>query len=480
MAGNFELDNSDSNGRLDQLSVAGELDLYATATVTLSNVAAGTMKASARELVVTGGVVGGRADLTARNTALVIHDLEVGGDLQAKGVRLYQTGSFAVGGDAVLDAGTAALSLNNASVDGDLTVTGSEITQTGSLAVGGTADLDSTGAIALANVTADVLDVSAGDQLQIHGGTVTGHAGLLAATSIALSNLGVGSITAAADALSASGLTVGTNAALTSHTAALSLENVAVGGKLQASGLGLRQTGTLDVGGDAALDAGTGALFLNDVIVGGNLQANGVGLRQTGTFGVGGDATLDAGTGALLLNNATVDGDLTATGSAITQTGGLAVGGTVDLDSPGSINLRDVTASSLDITSGEQLQIAGATVAGGAALDAAGELKLADMSVGGQLQAAASAISQSGALSVGRSSELLAAGRIVLDHAGNQFTGPVALRAQQASIVSAGGWSWQAWMWVTCRPAQAVNWLWGQPISPVPRICPATGCCWGQ
>src|SRR5690606_20478930 len=134
-------------------------------------------------------------------------------------------------------------------------------------------------------------------------------------------------------------------------------------------------------------------------------------VQAGGTVAVGGDTSVDAGTGSVTLASAGNDfaGAVDIAGGAVTITDANA------------LNLGTVTAGQLAATSTGRLDLGSSTVTG----------SLVARSNGG-------AIEQSGALSVGGTTELDAgSGNIILANAGNDFVSVVDITGGTVAITDA-------------------------------------------
>ena len=292
----FTANGGSSSILLDDLDVAGTIDVESTTSTTLVNATAvdlaaanvGTdldVTATTGDITDSGTVtVAGNATFTSSAAAINLDQLDVTGSIELN----------AATSATIVNTGAIDLAASNVGTDLDVTATTGDITDSGTVTVGGEADFDSVaGAINL-------------DQLD-----VTGSIGVQAATSATLVN------TTAVD-LKASN--VGTDLDVTATTGDIT------------------DSGTVTVGGEADFDSVAGAINLDQLDV-------------TGSIGV------QAATSATLVNTTAVDLkasnvgtdlDVTATTGDITDSGTVTVGGEADFDSvAGAINLDqlDVTGS---------------------------------------------------------------------------------------------------------------------------------------
>ncbi|MEG1680155.1 MAG: hypothetical protein RR326_08665, partial [Stenotrophomonas sp.] len=258
---------------------------------------------------------------------------------------------------------------------------------------------------------------------------------------------------------------------------------------LDATGSAGLDVADMSVTGNAALDAGSGALTVNNVDVGGNLTASGGSITKTGSMAVDGAATLssagsilvssatlgslDATAGddlsisngavvgdavlrvndVLTMDALRVEGNMAASAGSIAQTGALFIAGTGDLRSgtrivldntanefagplslqgqqvliaaAGNLQLARVDATSLAAGATGMLSLGAASILGNTLLDGRG-VNLGAATIGGDLQVKSGAgITQTAALRVGGSTDLMAVGAIALGNAGNDFRGGV-------------------------------------------------------
>lgn len=219
------------------------------------------------------------------------------------------------------------------------------------------------------------------------------------------------------------------------------------------------QTGAVTVSGTTSIDAGAASITLSDA---GNDFAGVVNLTGGAVF-IGDANALNLGavsvgslsatsTGALNLGYGTVAGDLTADshGGAISQSGALSVAGASSMDAAsGNIALGnagndfqgvvDLAGGTVSIRDANALNL-GAVSVGSLSATSGGALNLGYGAVAGGLTADSndSAISQSGALSVGGASTINAgAGTITLNNAGNDFAGPLTVVGTGIQIADA-------------------------------------------
>jgi len=427
----------------DDVRIGG--DLTATSSGAISQSAAlqvtgtSTLAASGDiALTDSGNRFGGALDLTGHTIAVnAVGDLDIANLRNAANaaVALQAGGALSLGG-AAIDTGSADLSLSaqggallttaalsgaqlrlsgrdGITLGGDVTAAslslGSDnaaISQNaGALNVGGSTAVDSgTGAIALTAAGNHF-----GGAVSLQGGTVAIHgADALQLATVSASRLDA----SAGNGLAVDGATVAGQATLDAGAGALTLNNVSVGGDLQADAASIDQTGTLDVTGAANL-ASLSSMSLAAVSADSLIARAGSGLTLDGAT-VEHAATLDAGTGALAFNGVRVGGDLYANGAAISQTGTLDVTGAANLTSTGNIGVSYASFGSLAIDAGSGVNLADTAVAGGATVAAAGSLSMDTVRVGGDLQANGASINQTGTLDVTGAATFTSAGAIAL------------------------------------------------------------------
>ncbi|WP_457447784.1 two-partner secretion domain-containing protein [Roseateles sp. P5_E4] len=386
---------------------------------------------------------------------------------------ISQSGALHVTGSAAFTSGSGNITLANAGNQflGALSLTGNAVTlfNQPSLSFGtlsfNSLDATSNGSITLGSGTlSGALTARAlgGAITQIAGGlTVAGNATLQATTGITLTDAanhlnGVVSLSGSASAVTnAGGLRLGTlaTAGLTLNAAGtLDLGSGSVGGTLTAVSSGaISQSGALSVSGGTSLNAGSAGISLGQAgnafagsvdLRGGTTVITGAGALSLGSLNVGG-LTASA-SGALRLGTGTVGGDLNASGSAITQaSGGLAVSGASTLSAgSGNIDLAEAGnafAGAVSLVGGDvTLANSGALHLGSFTahdlkVSAGGDLDLGGGTVNGELTATTrgSRISQSAALTVRGVANFVADGglaTLVLDQAGNQLLGGIAMR----------------------------------------------------
>ncbi len=189
------------------------------------------------------------------------------------------------------------------------------------------------------------------------------------------------------------------------------------------------QGGAFTVAGVSTFNAGTNAITLtnagNDFAGAVNLAGGTTAIADANALTLG---TLDTGAltavsqGALNLGSGTISGDLVATtgGGAITQAGALQVSGTSRFDAGSA----DIVLTNVGNDFGGAVRLAG----NDASIADSNELALGWTTLAGDLQASAGSLSQSAAVQVGGTTSLSSSsGDIVLDNAGNDFQGSVAI-----------------------------------------------------
>jgi len=397
IGGNLSVDSN--GGAISQtggLSVTGSSDIDAgTGAITLDNSAnsfAGVMSLTGGDTRITsnGNLALGllaTGDLTVLGTGtLSFAGGTIGGNLDATGVGdISQTGALGVSGSSSFDAGSGAITLTQANNDFG-------------------------GAVDLAGGTTQIVDRNA----LVLGTLATGN---LTATSHGSLNLGKGSITG--------------NLAAASNGGAIS-----------------QAAGGLVIGGNATINAGSGAITLNDAAndFAGRVNLTGGATRITDanglTLGTLSTANLTAiSHGALNLGSGTVAGNLSATSNdgAISQSGGLTVSGTsafdagnagITLTGPGNhfvgaVSLTNSGANNVALDNGTHALVLGSSNVGSGTLALAGN----GISQVGSLTQAAGA----GAVTLTASS-----GALVLDDAGNDFTGTVDAQGASVSLRTLG------------------------------------------
>ncbi|MDS1141695.1 autotransporter domain-containing protein [Pusillimonas sp. SM2304] len=368
----------------------------------------------------------------------------IGGALSAasNGGAISQSGPLSVTGTSTIDAGLGSISLADDGNDfvGPLSIAGTGIQivdandlTIASLVSGANANvtLIAGGALVLAN---GGIDVGNADLTLASNGGVLSTAGALAGARIEL--IGSDGVTLSHDVDSSSNLT------LTSGSGAIT-----------------QTGGNVSTQGDASIDAGNGSITLssagNDFVGAVSLKGGAVSIRDANALTLGAlsvGALTATSQGALDLGQGAIGGALSATsnGGTISQSGPLSVTGTsmidagaasielahADNDFVGAVNL---TGGAVSIRDANALTL-GVLSVGALTASSQGALTLGQGAVGGDLTAASNggAISQSGAFSVGGASTINAgAGSITLNHAGNDFVGPLTVVGTGIQIASA-------------------------------------------
>ena len=340
--------------------------------------------------------------------------------------------------------------MDTLNVGADLSANGASVTQTGTLAVTGAATLGSTGAMTLAAVTAGSLAASAGNGLSVAGATVSNRAELDAGTGVlAVNDLAAGSLSAGGNGIAQSGsLVIAGDAALDAGSGTLTVNNVDVGGNVTASGASITQTGSMAVDGAATLTS-AGSILVADATLG-SLDATAGDDLSVSNSTVVGTAVLRAAD-VLTVDALRVHGNMAASAGSIAQTGALFIAGSGDLRSgtrivldntdnvfggplavqgqqvliaaAGSLQLARVDAASLVAGATGILSLGAASILGNAHLDGLG-VNLGAASIGGDMQVKSGAgITQTAAVRVGGSTDLMAVDAIALGNAANDFRG---------------------------------------------------------
>ncbi|MBL8265847.1 beta strand repeat-containing protein [Steroidobacter sp.] len=481
-AGNFS--TNVTSGNLTQtgaLQVNGNTSLAATgagATITLNNAAnnfVGSVAANGS----------GNVSLTDTN-ALVLGASTIGGALQLNtNGALTQTAPVTVNGAATFNVGAGnnitltaatndfigpvivaaannvslvdntALNLGASTISGNLALTGvAGVTQSGALTVNGTSNVTAnTGAIALTNAANDFVgavnlnagvDAAVTDVNALALGTSNVAAGLTVAANGAITNAGAivvgGPTTVTAgvgndvtlnntgnDFTGAVSVTSANNVTLVDANS-LSLGNITTAGGLTATvNLGnLISSGALNIAGNAALSANqAGASITIDNPA--NVLAGLVSFN-----GSGGLANVSvADTTALDLGALTLSGNLSVNAAGITDSGNVVVGGTTTLAAGTGNNIV------LDAV-GNDLATLVINSANNVTVNDSNALDLGAASISGTLALTTNgALTDSGTINVTGPATLSAGagGTITLDSATNDFVGPVAITALNATIV---------------------------------------------
>ena len=336
-----------------------------------------------------------------------------------------------------------ALTLGASTISGDATIgAGGALTQTGALSVNGSTTLNAAGqtitlshaandfggGVAIAAKDVALVDANA---LTLGTSTITGNAALTAGGSVtqtgALSVAGTTSVTATGQAVTLANSANDFAGAVSVTASSLSLRDASAlvlgssgisGNATLVAGGALTQTGALTVGGTTAITATGQTVNLGN---GSN--------DFTGAVSVAANTVTLADANALVLGASTVGGTLTTTtGGALAQTGALVVSGATSLNAVG----QDITLSN----AGNDFTGAVAIAARNATLTDSNSLSLGASTITGTANlGAGSALTQTGALTVGSTSTLTASGGdLTLDNAANDFQGSVSVSAAAVSL----------------------------------------------
>ena len=351
-------------------------------------------------------------------TALNLQALTLTGNLDATGAGLTQSGALTIGGTTTLAAG-AGNDITLATAGNDFTG-GVGITSGNNVTLVDSNDID----LAASDVSGNLDVTAAAGNITSSGAlTVGGNSTFTVpdASSIALTDAG-NAFTGSVQFLASTGTLANVTVV---NTAALDLQALTLTGNLDATGVGLTQSGALTIGGTTTLAAGAG----NDITLAtaGNDFTGGVGITS------GNNVTL-ADSNAIDLAASAVSGNLSVSSAgAITDSGALTVGGTTTL-AAGAGN--DIT---LDTAGNDFTGSVGITSGNNVALVDSSALDLAASTVSGNLAVTSGGnITDSGALTVAGNSTFTApnAGSITLDDAGNAFTGSVQFLASAGTLAN--------------------------------------------
>ncbi|HEY4366770.1 MAG TPA: filamentous hemagglutinin N-terminal domain-containing protein [Steroidobacteraceae bacterium] len=357
---------------------------------------------------------------------------------------------------------STALDLRALTIDGNLTVGANALTQSGALSVQGNSSFTAAGGQSIALGNANNLFTGT-VTLAANGGGNLQNVTLADTTALDLRTLTIGGFfTASSDgALTQSGaLVVGGNSNFTAgngrsitlsnsgnaftgtvslgaatgnlqnvtvnDSTALDLQALTIGGDLTIDASAITQSGALNVTGNSSFTAASGqSVSLNNTS---NNFVGTVGLAASG----GGhlqNVTVNNAVG-LDMQALTIDGNLIVGASSVTQSGALVVGGTSSFTAASgqSILLGDASNA---FTGTVTLAVNGAGNLQNVTVHDSTALDLQALAIDGNLDVAATAITQSGALNVAGSSSFAAnAGQsILLMNASNLLTGAVSFAA---------------------------------------------------
>lgn len=380
--------------------------------------------------------------------------------------------SFAAGSGNLLNvtvSDSTALDLQALTLGGNLTVTADSITQSGSLQIGGVSGFTAaagqsivldeagnafTGAVSIASNSGNLLNVTLRDStalnllaLAIDGNlAVTTGAGLTQTGALVVG--GTSSFTAAAgqsivltnagNAFSsvvsfASGGPGNLQNVTVTDTTALNLQALSIDGDLNVAAAAITQSGALSVGGASSFIANAGQSIVLDNAA--NALTGAVTFAATGPGNLQNLTVRDST--ALNLQALSIDGDLDVNAAAITQTGALNIAGAsrFTANAGQSIVLTEagnVFTGAVEFDSNGPGNLLNVSVRDSSALD------LQALNLSGNLSANAASISQTGALIVAGATSLTAnAGQsIVLNQAGNAFTGAVSIASNSGNLLN--------------------------------------------
>ncbi|HHJ15163.1 MAG TPA: filamentous hemagglutinin N-terminal domain-containing protein, partial [Gammaproteobacteria bacterium] len=317
-----DLATSNVGGNLDitattgSITGSGALTVGGNSTFTAPDAASITLANAGNAF--TGSVqflsAGTLANVTVVNTtALDLQALTLTGNLDATGAGLTQSGALTIGGTTTLAAG-AGNDITLATAGNDFTG-GVGITSGNNVTLVDSNDID----LSASNVSGDLDVTAAAGNITSSGAlTVGGNSTFTVpdASSIALTDAG-NAFTGSVQFLASTGTLANVTVV---NTAALDLQALTLTGNLDATGVGLTQSGALTIGGTTTLAAGAG----NDITLAtaGNDFTGGVGITS------GNNVTL-ADSNAIDLAASAVSGNLSVSSAgAITDSGALTVGGT--------------------------------------------------------------------------------------------------------------------------------------------------------
>ncbi|HEX4843714.1 MAG TPA: filamentous hemagglutinin N-terminal domain-containing protein [Limnobacter sp.] len=397
---------------------------------------------------------------------------------------IHQANRLTIQGDTVMLSGpdfqvadtnmaASTIAIAGLSTSGNLHIDAGNTTQTAAVVVGGQTNLRN-GNAALNHADNDFVG-----QVVLHN---AGQVSVQDANNLTLTGTGGQTTARAATQLTANNLSV---SSLDAQGSAVALGELRTTGNLTVAAVDTSQTAAIVVGGQTAIVGGradlnhadndfvglvalqnSGPVNLNDInnltVTGGAGQAS---LQAADQLRINDfSAThLDVQAAEAALAGLLVVGDLTVQANTTTQTGGVAVGGqttlmggdatldhltnnfgdVVTLQNAGQVSLRDsnqLTVSGnvvgLDVVASQQLNIVNLNAN---SLDVhANQVVISGLSTQGDFHLNAGVASQTTAITVGGQSALRG-GTLILDNAGNNFVGQVAVEgADQVSLRDAG------------------------------------------
>lgn len=462
------------NVSLSTLGVLDQADVQATGLVQLAGegVQLGAVNAGSLQVDSAGDIGQGVALQVAGDSRFAAR-----GDIALDNAGNQFGGGVQLSGQDVRIANAGRLRLDGVAAGGDFTAVahGGSIGQTGSVQVQGRSDLTArddiilqtagnrfTGAVAL---DAAAITLQTDSSLQVDGLRTRndGTAWLQAAGDLSLAGNAV-DLQGGALLANATAGELSTGTALKGGAVVLQgRDGVTVGGDITAgqvvlastSGNVLQQAGRIQASGPSAVVSNSGDIVLDNT-----------GNRFDDTLLlIGRDIRVAAGN--LQLDGVQASGNLQlASSGSITQSEAMQVAGSADLRAAGDITLQhannrfdddvalrgaqvrisahdhlalaNVAVDQLNASTVGALALRDAAVVGGTVLQG-GSIQLTRAEVG-RLDAKATAgdLTQGGAIAVDGNSQLVAAGRIQLDAAGNRFGGRVDANAAQVSLAAAG------------------------------------------
>jgi filamentous hemagglutinin family protein len=200
---------------------------------------------------------------------------------------------------------------------------------------------------------------------------------------------------------------------------------------------GIVQNGaTLSVGGNASFSAAASAANAGGVA--GNITLDGAANQFNGLVSFSGNNVLIRSATALALGSSSATGTLSlvTAGAGIAGNAALLVGGDASFTADGKN--ADIELTNSNNSFGGKLSFAGAGGLRNLSVTDTSDVDLQALTLSGNLQVKAAAITDSGALSIGGTTGLQATGAVVLDNAGHGFKGAVSLNAASATLASAG------------------------------------------
>lgn len=388
-------------------SIAGTLSLHSNGAITQSGALA-----IAGGLNITTGHVAGDVNLNnAGAAATVLGETKVGNNYT-----LTTGGEISQAGGTVLTIG------NNFSVSG-----GSLSGPAAGNVIGGTDNSAGSGTVIkqVGVVDLSTRDIGSGAGNIVVGGNLSVQSVASAATIAAP----VGAGTTAVN-LSNAGNNIGGPIAITA-----SAPTVTPSGADVATGI-IQNGASLSVGGNASFSATTSAANAGGAA--GNITLDRMDNSFTGAVSFGGhNVLINSGT-ALAIGSSSATGTLAlrAVSGNITSSSLLTVAGDASFtaDAAGA----SVTLDNAANTFGTNVSFAGAGGLANVTISDSTALDLRALTLTGNLQAKAASITDSGALSIGGTTGLQAAGDVTLDNAGHSFAGAVSVAAANADIRSDG------------------------------------------